>query len=107
MRQRILVTGGSSFIGSHVVDKLSGAGHQPCIFDMVLSPFHDETIDTYVGERSDLQALRTGDFRGAEVSGARAAHELGWTAQTRFAAGAERYVSWYRSQHPELDPVAT
>jgi nucleoside-diphosphate-sugar epimerase len=33
MPQRILVTGGAGFIGSHVVDKLAGAGHQPRIFD--------------------------------------------------------------------------
>jgi len=56
-RQRILVTGGSGFIGSHVVDKLIAAGHQPCIFDMVVSPFHDDSVDTYVGELSDLPAL--------------------------------------------------
>lgn len=61
MNQRILVTGGSGFIGSHIV----------------------------------------------EVSGARAADELGCAAQTRFAAGADRYVSWYRSQHPEPDPLIT
>lgn len=65
-------------------------------------------VGELIGEVSIVHGPgRTGDFRGAEVSGARAAHELGWTAQTRFAAGAERYVSWYRSQHPELDPVAT
>jgi len=66
MRQRILVTGGAGFIGSHVVDKLSQAGHHPCIFDMVASPFHDETLDTYVGELSDLAAL-TDAMRGCDT----------------------------------------
>jgi UDP-glucose 4-epimerase len=37
---------------------------------------------------------RSGDFRGAEVSGERARSELGWTATTDFAEGVRRYVSW-------------
>ncbi len=56
---RILVTGGSGFIGSHVVDKLIDAGHVVRIFDMVPSPFHTEQgIDTYIGDLSDSAALQ-------------------------------------------------
>jgi UDP-glucose 4-epimerase len=66
MTSRILVTGGSGFIGSHVVDKLLAAGHQPCIFDMVVSPFHDESVDTYLGELSDRAAL-TDAMRGCDA----------------------------------------
>jgi UDP-glucose 4-epimerase len=40
---------------------------------------------------------RKGDFPGVEVSGARAARELGWRATTSFAEGARRYVDWYMS----------
>jgi UDP-glucose 4-epimerase len=65
MTQRILVTGGAGFIGSHVVDKLLDAGHRPAIFDMVVSPFHD-AIDTYLGEVSDLAAL-TDAMRGCDT----------------------------------------
>lgn len=40
---------------------------------------------------------RKGDFPGVEVSGERAARELGWRATTSFADGARRYVDWYIS----------
>lgn len=42
---------------------------------------------------------RAGDFRGAEVSGARARLELGWSASTSFAEGLRRYVAWHRSAY--------
>ncbi len=38
---KVLVTGGCGFIGSHVVDRLHAAGHEPRIFDLVESPHHD------------------------------------------------------------------
>jgi len=48
---------------------------------------------------------RAGDFRGAEVSGARAAAELGWEARTPFAEGLRRYVAWHR-EHVEVGSEA-
>ncbi|HEX6744765.1 MAG TPA: hypothetical protein VF087_11125, partial [Solirubrobacteraceae bacterium] len=38
---------------------------------------------------------RAADFAGAEVSGARAAAELGWRPATSFSEGLRRYVEWY------------
>ncbi len=53
---KVLVTGGSGFIGSHVVDKLIDAGHEPVIYDRIPSRWH-ENVPTVVGELDDLQAL--------------------------------------------------
>ncbi len=47
---------------------------------------------------------RAGDFRGAEVSGERAAAELGWEARTPFAEGLRRYVAWHR-EHVAVEPA--
>jgi UDP-glucose 4-epimerase len=49
---------------------------------------------------------RAGDFRGAEVSGARALSELGWSASTPFAEGLRRYVAWHRSAYGVADAPA-
>ena len=55
---RVLVTGGSGFIGSHVVDKLRAHGHEPVIYDLRSSPWHDDgTVETVIGSITDRAAL--------------------------------------------------
>jgi len=55
---RVLVTGGSGFIGSHVVDKLRARGHEPVIYDLRESPWHED-VETVIGEVTDVDQLTT------------------------------------------------
>ena len=54
---RVLVTGGAGFVGSHVVDRLVETGHQPVIFDLRRSPYHNGDIASVRGDLDDLDAL--------------------------------------------------
>src|ERR1700742_950608 len=57
---RVLVTGGSGFIGSHVVDKIRARGHTPVIYDLRPSPWHldpHEPVETVLGSITDREAL--------------------------------------------------
>ena len=62
---RVLVTGGSGFIGSHVVDALWRSGHEPRIFDIVRSPYDTET-ETRIGDILDGRVLRSA-MRGCDA----------------------------------------
>jgi UDP-glucose 4-epimerase len=56
---KVLVTGGSGFIGSHVGDRLLAAGIEPRIFDLVPSPYHEpHEVDIVLGDLLDSEALR-------------------------------------------------
>jgi UDP-glucose 4-epimerase len=56
---KVLVTGGAGFIGSHVVDALIEAGHEPRIFDVIPSSWHDPAeLDTFIGDLTDVEALK-------------------------------------------------
>ncbi len=54
---RALVTGGSGFIGSHVVDRLRERGHEPRILDLVPSPYAND-VETVIGDLCDPDAAR-------------------------------------------------
>jgi UDP-glucose 4-epimerase len=55
-----------------------------------------DTVGGLVGDLKIVHApARTADFAGAEVSGARAAAELGWRPATSFADGVRRYLDWH------------
>ncbi|HMJ36316.1 MAG TPA: NAD-dependent epimerase/dehydratase family protein [Baekduia sp.] len=50
-------------------------------------------------------SARPADYEGAQVSGARAAEELGWRAATPFVEGVRRYAQWH-TDHERLAPTS-
>lgn len=62
-KQRILVTGGAGFVGSHLVDALLGQGHEVRVYDNLTPQVHGEGLPAYFPR--DVEFLQ-GDMRQPE-----------------------------------------
>jgi hypothetical protein len=92
------------------------SGLQPCAANRVYNLVGDEDVTILeIAEtvRSEVAPVelervpgRTGDLGSIQVSGERAAKELGWRAATPFAEGIRRYVDWHREQLEAPEPAA-
>ena len=60
MAEKVVVFGGSGFLGSHVADQLSEAGYEVYIFDRKTSEFLREDQQMIIGDITDREAIRQG-----------------------------------------------
>jgi UDP-glucose 4-epimerase len=63
---KILITGGSGFIGSHCVDVFAAAGHDVIVFDRA-APVHTAAGDSVIGELRDCAAVEKAVLRSELV----------------------------------------
>ena len=62
----ILVSGGSGFLGSHLIDTLVNSGHNVCNYDTIKSIYNSKNINSIVGDLLDLNSL-TNALKGVDV----------------------------------------
>jgi UDP-glucose 4-epimerase len=63
---KVVVTGGSGFLGSHIADALSAAGHETVIFDVAPSPWLQPDQTMVVGSVLDPDKIASA-LRGTEA----------------------------------------
>src|SRR4051812_31817204 len=63
---KVTVIGGSGFLGSHVADRLSDAGHSVCIYDRLASTWLRPDQEMVLGDVGDLDRL-TEAIRGSDA----------------------------------------
>lgn len=54
---KVIVFGGSGFVGSHVADALTAAGHQTTVFDLRESPWLSDGQQMVLGDMADLDTV--------------------------------------------------
>ena len=84
---KVLVTGGAGFIGSHVVDKLIAAGHEPRIFDLIASPYPEhDGVETFTGDLMDPSAVLAAAQGCDAIAHLAASADVGIVAEQPLAA---------------------
>lgn len=58
MSEKVLVTGASGFLGSHIADALSDRGYDVTVFDIIESPYLREDQKFILGDVRDAKALQ-------------------------------------------------
>ena len=56
--KKVVVFGGAGFLGSHVADALTEAGHEVSVFDLTNSKFIRSDQRMIIGDLLDLQSIR-------------------------------------------------
>mgnify|MGYP004000484673 FL=1 len=59
MIKKVVVVGGSGFIGSHVADHLSNAGYQVIVYDRVKSPWLRKDQEMVIGDIQNKESIDT------------------------------------------------
>lgn len=63
---KVLVTGGSGFLGSHVADALTEAGHEVIVFDLKASAYLQQNQKMVIGDVTDIDQVMAA-ARGCDV----------------------------------------
>jgi UDP-glucose 4-epimerase len=84
MKEKVVVIGGSGFLGSHLADSLTEAGYGVSVYDVRSSPWLRADQEMIVGDIQDEEALRTC------IAGARYVYHLAGIADIGEAASSPR-----------------